>query len=189
MLRRGIPVAIGTDGSASNDNQNMFAPLRLAAILHRVVDPNYDRWPLAADVLKMATLDGARAAGFGGAIGRVAPGFKADLVLLDLGASYYHPRNDLVQHLVFCEAGSSVRTVLVDGRVVLDEGRVTTVDEAALFAEADEIAKRVAVEMQGPTSQARRLEPYIRRASFAACGADWPINRYASEAYRALPAE
>jgi cytosine/adenosine deaminase-related metal-dependent hydrolase len=132
MLRRGIPVALGTDGSASNDNQNMFGPLRLAAILHRVVDPAYDRWPGAADALRMATLHGARAAGFGDQIGRIATGFKADFVLLDLGTTYYHPRNDLIQHVVFAEVGSSVRTVLVDGRVVLDEGRVTTVDEAAL---------------------------------------------------------
>ena len=66
-------------------------------------------------------------------------------MLLDLGASYYHPRNDLVQHLVFCEVGSSVRTVLVDGRVLLDEGRVTTVDEAALLAEADEVVSDVVI--------------------------------------------
>jgi len=187
MLRRGIPVAIGTDGSASNDNQNMFYPLRLAAILHRVVDPNYDRWPGAADVLRMATLDGARAAGFGGQIGRIAPGFKADFTVLDLGTTYYHPRNDLIQHLVYCEVGSSVRTVLIDGRVVLDEGRVTTVDETAILAEADEIAKRVAVEMQGPASQVKSLEPYVRRAYFATNRADWPVNHFASEAYRTLP--
>jgi cytosine/adenosine deaminase-related metal-dependent hydrolase len=189
MRRRGIPVAIGTDGSASNDSQNIFAPLRLAAILHRVVEPNYDRWPGAADALRMATLDGARAAGFADRIGRIAPGFKADLVLLDLAASYYHPRNDLLQHLVYCEAGSSVRTVLVDGRVVLDEGRVTTVDEAALFAEADEIAKRVAVEMQGPAGEVHRLEPYVRRAYFGTNRVDWAVNHFASDAYRSLPTE
>jgi 5-methylthioadenosine/S-adenosylhomocysteine deaminase len=189
MRRRGIPVALGTDGSASNDSQNMFYPLRLAAILHRVVDPNYDRWPGAADAVRMATLDGARAAGFGDEIGRIAPGRKADLVLLDLGASYYSPRNDLVRHLVFCEAGSSVRTVIVDGRVVFDDGRVTTVDEAALLAEADEIARRIPVEMEGRVREVRRLEPYIRRAYLAANRADWAVNQYASDAYRILPTE
>jgi 5-methylthioadenosine/S-adenosylhomocysteine deaminase len=189
MRRRGVAVAIGTDGSASNDNQNLFFPLRLAAILHRAVDPDYDRWPGAADALYMATVEGARGAGFGDDLGAIAPGRKADLVLLDLGATYYHPRNDLVQHLVFCEVGSSVRTALVDGRVVLDEGRVTTVDEPALLAEADEIAARVAVEMGDRVAEVRRLEPYVRRAYLAANRADWPVNHYASEAYRDLPRE
>jgi len=189
MRDRGITVALGTDGSASNDNQNMFYPLRLAAIVHRAVDPDFDRWPGAADVLRMATVEGARAAGFGDAVGRIAPGCKADLVILDLKQSYYHPRNDLVRQLVYCEVGSSVRTVLVDGRVVVEDGRVTTVDEAALLAEADEVGRRIAAEMQVSLAEVRRLEPYVRRAYLAANRADWPINQYASDAYRSLPAE
>ncbi len=80
-------------------------------------------------------------------------------------------------------------TVLVDGRVIVRDGRLTTVDEAALLAEADEIGQRVAVEMQGPASLARRLEPYVRQAYLAANRAPWPTNQYASDAYRRLPAE
>jgi cytosine/adenosine deaminase-related metal-dependent hydrolase len=189
MRRRGITVALGTDGAASNDNQNMFSPLRLAAILPRVVDPEYTRWPGAADALRMATVDGARAAGFAGLVGRIAPGWKADLAVLDLGPTYFHPANDVVRQLVHCEVGSSVRTVLVDGRVVLDEGRVTTIDEAALLAEADEVGRRVAAEASGRAAEVRRLEPHVRRAYLAANRAEWPVNHYASEAYRALPAE
>jgi cytosine/adenosine deaminase-related metal-dependent hydrolase len=116
---------------ASSDNQNLFGAMRLAAILPRVVDPDYDRWPGAADTLRMATLNGARAAGFDGQIGAVGPGRKADLVLLDTRSTYYHPPNDLVGQLVFCEVGSSVRTVLVDGRVIVEDGRMTMVDEQA----------------------------------------------------------
>jgi cytosine/adenosine deaminase-related metal-dependent hydrolase len=189
MRERGCHVALGTDGSASSDNQNMFGALRGAAIVHRVVDPEYERWPSAADVLRLATVGGARAAGFDGQTGLVAPGYKADLALLDLRSTYFHPRNDLVAQLVHCEVGSSVTTVLVDGRVIVRDGRLTTVDEAALLAEADEIGRRVAVEMQGPASLARRLEPYVRRAYLAANRADWPTNQYASDAYRRLPAQ
>jgi cytosine/adenosine deaminase-related metal-dependent hydrolase len=187
MRARAIPVALGTDGSASNDNQNLFFPLRLAATLHRVVDPDYDRWPSARDALRMAIRDGARAAGFAGEIGAVAPGHRADLVVLDLRSSYHHPRNDLVAQLVYCETGSSVDTVLVDGRVIVEGGRVVTVDEAALLAEADEVARRVAREMAAPVDLVRRLEPYVRRAYFRANRADWPVNHYASDAYRQLP--
>jgi cytosine/adenosine deaminase-related metal-dependent hydrolase len=187
MRARGIPVALGTDGSASNDTQNMFLPLRLAPILHRVTDPAYERWPDARDALRMATLAGARAAGVEAEVGRVAPGFKADLVLLDLAASHYHPRNDLVRQVVFGEVAGSVRAVVVDGRVVVRDGRVTTVDEAALLAEADEIGRRMAVEMRGPLERVRALEPYVRRAYLAANRSDTTVNRYASDAYRALP--
>jgi 5-methylthioadenosine/S-adenosylhomocysteine deaminase len=187
MRERGCNVALGTDGSASSDNVNMFGALRLAAILQRVVDPNYDRWPSAADVFRMATTNGARAAGFGGHVGTIAPEQKADLVLLDLGATYFHPRNDLLNQLVYAEVGSSVTTVLVNGRVIVDEGRMTTVDEQALLAEADEIGHRVALEMEEPTALVRRLEPYLRRVHFDLNRADGPANRYASEAYRGLP--
>jgi cytosine/adenosine deaminase-related metal-dependent hydrolase len=187
MRARGIAVALGTDGSASNDTQNMFLPLRLAPILHRVGDPAYDRWPDARDALRMATLAGARAAGVEAEVGRVAPGFKADLVLLDLGASHYHPRNDLVRQVVFGEVAGSIRAVIVDGRVIVREGRITTVDEAALLAEADEIGRRMAVEMREPLERVRALEPYVRRAYLAANRSDTPVNRYSSDAYRALP--
>jgi cytosine/adenosine deaminase-related metal-dependent hydrolase len=188
MRRRGINVAVGTDGSASSDHQNMFRAMQIAAILHRVVDPNDDVWPSAADALRMATLGGARAAGFEGQTGAIRPGMKADLVLLDLRSTYFHPRNDLVSQVVHCEAGSSVDTVLVDGRAIVRGGRVTGVDEDALLAEADEIGRRVAVEMQAPMSLVHRLEPYVRQAYLAANRVEWPVNRYASEAYRALPA-
>jgi 5-methylthioadenosine/S-adenosylhomocysteine deaminase len=189
MRERGCHVALGTDGSASSDNQNMFGALRAAAILHRVVDPEYERWPSAADALQMATLGGARAAGFEGETGTIAPGRKADLVLLDLSATYYHPRNDLVSQLVHCEVGNSVRTAVVDGRVIVRDGWVTTVDEPALLAEADEIGQRVAIEMQGPASLAQRLAPYVRQAYLGATRALWPVNEYASDAYRALSAQ
>lgn len=189
MRQRGINVALGTDGSASNDNQNMFGPLRLASILHRVVDPNYDCWLGARDVLRMATENGARAAGFEGQIGAIMPGRKADLVLLDLRTTYYHPRNDLVSQLVFAEVGSSVSMVMVDGRVIVEHGHMTTVDEAALLAEAAEIGQRVAVEMQASLPLVERLEPYIRRAYLEANRADSLINQYASDAYRSLQAE
>ena len=186
MRARGCNVALGTDGSASSDNQNLFGPLRVAAILHRVVDPNYDRWLSGADVLDMATANGARAAGFEGQTGGISPGKKADLVLLDLRSIYYHPQNDLVCHVVHCEVGSSVTTVLVDGRVIVESGKVTTVDEAALLAEADEIARRVSSIMEDPTGLARRIAPYVRQIWIAATSGAWQPNQYASEAYRDL---
>ena len=134
----------------------------------------------------MATVNGARAAGFDGQIGSLTVGTRADLVLLDLRASYYHPRNDLLAQLVHCETGSSVDCVLVDGRVIVRDGRLTTVDEAALLAEADEIGRRVSDTSASGFEFTRRLQPYLRAAYRQACATEWPVNRYASTAYRAL---
>jgi 5-methylthioadenosine/S-adenosylhomocysteine deaminase len=184
LRERGCTVALGTDGAASNDNQNMFGPLKLAALLHRVVLPDHDRWPSAADVFRMATVNGARAAGFDGQIGRIAAGMQADLVLLDLRAPHYHPRNDLFAQLVYGEAGGSVRTVLVAGRVVLQDGRVTTVDEPALLDEADAIGQRIARESTTAEASMRRLADSVRQACTRANEAELSIDRYASSAHR-----
>jgi cytosine/adenosine deaminase-related metal-dependent hydrolase len=166
MLERGIPVSLGTDGTASNDNLNLFGVAKLAAILHRVVDANYERWPSTRDIFQAATAAGARAAGFGDQVGTIRPGQQADLVLLDFGAPHFHPLNNLLNQVVFGESGGSVQTVLVDGRVIVEDGRLTTVDERALLAEADEIAQRILVENEAPITLARRLEPHVRQAYF-----------------------
>jgi 5-methylthioadenosine/S-adenosylhomocysteine deaminase len=189
MRARGCNLALGTDGAASSDNLNLFGPLRLAAILPRALEPDYSCWPRAADVLRMATTGGARAAGLEGELGELRPGLLADLVLLDLGTSGWHPANDLAEQVVFCETGSSVRTVLVGGQAVVRDGRVATVDEAALLAEADEIGRRLAGELERRGELAGRLLPHLRRAYLAVNRAAWPVNRYGSESYRALPTE
>jgi 5-methylthioadenosine/S-adenosylhomocysteine deaminase len=177
LRERGCNVALGTDGAASNDNQNMFGVLKLAATLHRVLSPDYETWPSPADVFTMATANGARALGFEGQIGRVAAGMLADLVLLDLRKTYYHPRNNLVNQLVLCEVGSSITTVLVAGRVVLEHGDVTTVDEQALLDEADEIGQRITRDLLGDQASIRRLEAIMRQAYLQASRAELPINR------------
>lgn len=189
LLAHGCNVALGTDGAASSDNLNLFGPMRLAAILPRVVEPNYERWPAAADAFRMATVSGARAAGLGGELGEIRTGLLADLVLLDLGANSFHPANDLLNQVVYCEVGSAVRTVLVGGRVVVRDGKLETVDEMALLAEADEIGRRIAGQLEPGGDLARRLQPYVRQAYLAANRAEWGVNRYGSEAYRALPEE
>jgi cytosine/adenosine deaminase-related metal-dependent hydrolase len=187
MRERGCNVALGTDGGGSSDNLNLFGQMKEAAMLVRVADPNYERWLGAGDVVEMATANGARAAGFGDEVGRLEVGKKADLVLLDLRSSYFRPRNDVVTQLVFSEVGSSVTTVIVDGKVIVDAGAMTTVDEAALAAEAEEIARRVASGLDQRYKHVQRLEGYVRQALFDADRAAWPVNRFATEAYRELP--
>jgi 5-methylthioadenosine/S-adenosylhomocysteine deaminase len=135
MLRRGIPVALGTDGSASNDLLDMFEEMRVAALLQKVAaeDPSVIT---AADVFRMATENGARAARI--EAGTLDPGRLADVVLVDLSGVHLIPVHDIVNSLVYCARGSDVATVIIDGQVVLQDRMLLTMDEGAILDMARE---------------------------------------------------
>ena len=136
MLARGVTVALGTDGVSTNDSPDLHRAMHLAAILHRPHEPQRARWVSAREALRMATQGGARALRLEGQIGALAVGMRADIVLYDLTAPPWVPLNEPVQHLVHVEDGRSVDTVLIDGRVIVEQGQVRTFDTAALLAEA-----------------------------------------------------
>jgi adenine deaminase len=110
-------------------------------------------------------------------LGRLAPGYAADLILLDLDTAAFTPLNDLRRQLVFCEDGSSVRFTVVAGRVVYEGGRVTTVDEKALRAEARALMQGYRVTLERAGSEADRLEPYYREMYLQAAGRDVGLQR------------
>jgi cytosine/adenosine deaminase-related metal-dependent hydrolase len=136
MLAAGVPVALGTDGTSSNDNLALHDAMHLATLIHRPHEADRSRWVTAADTLRMATQGGARAMLREDAIGSIEVGKRGDLVLYDLTAPWWIPLNDPVQQLVYGENGSSVDTVLVDGRVVVEGRRPTAFDADAVRAEA-----------------------------------------------------
>jgi 5-methylthioadenosine/S-adenosylhomocysteine deaminase len=142
LLSRGVNVAIGSDGMTSNDAQNLFLEMRLAGCLHNIKGALYTQWVGAPEAFSMGTVGGAAAVGMGDELGEIEPGRQADLCLLDIDSPAYVPLNDPVQNIVFSEYGQSVRTVLVAGAVVAEDGRVTGVDEARLYDEAREAAAR-----------------------------------------------
>lgn len=178
MVERGVHVALSCDGAASNDNQVMFDVMKVAGLMHTVRDPHHQRWLRSRQIVRMATMEGARVLGLEGKLGLIRPGALADLTLLDMTTPAFTPLNDPFQHLVYAETGSSVRTVLVDGRVVVEEGRLLTVDEAALLAEAREVwaRRRQDVPPVGPEVQAflaaqERFQQRILAMPF-------PVNSY-----------
>jgi 5-methylthioadenosine/S-adenosylhomocysteine deaminase len=152
MLERGIPVALGTDGSASNDVLDMFEEMRVGALLQKVVaeDPSVIS---AADLFRMATENGARACRIDA--GTLDPGRLADVVIVDLGGAHLLPVHDIVNSLVYCAKGSDVDTVIIDGQVVMEERKLVIMDEQAILHMAGE---------RGPCLRQRSLRMSGRHA-------------------------
>ncbi len=137
--RHGVTIALGSDGSASNDTQNMFGVLKMTGLMHNRPEDDYRRWPQPTEILELATTGGAAALGLREVLGRLAPGYLADIVLLDLENTAFLPLRDPYLHLVYCEHGTSVQTVIVHGDIVVERGIVCRVDEAALSQELREL--------------------------------------------------
>jgi cytosine/adenosine deaminase-related metal-dependent hydrolase len=136
LLAAGVPVALGSDGASSNDSQNMFETLKAAAIVQRPVVPR-DLWPTAMQTLRMCWDGGARA--LRQPIGRLAPGYRADVVLLRTGDLRVAPKDQVANQLVYAELGRSVDIVLVEGEVVVQGGRAVRVDPAAVRRDAQRL--------------------------------------------------
>ena len=183
LLDRGVAVGLGTDGSVCADNQNLFEALRIASVVSTVRFPHETaRWLDAATVWQLATSGSARVLGQAADLGAIAPGRKADLVLLRADSVFLRPLADPVNALVYAETGASVDTVLVGGRVVVDGGRVTTVDEARIYARAQEAADRQHRASGEARALAARLAPFVAAACRAAVATPLPFDRYAAPA-------
>jgi 5-methylthioadenosine/S-adenosylhomocysteine deaminase len=133
MLEAGIPVALGTDGAASNDLLDMFEEMRFAALLPKglALDP---RAMCAAQVLRMATVHGARACGINAGV--LAPGRLADLITVAVDRPHTLPGHDPMCTLVYCARADDVQTVVVNGQLIMDQRHILTIDEEAVVAEA-----------------------------------------------------
>ena len=142
MLAEGMRLGLGTDGAASNNDLDMFEEMLTAALLAKHVTGDPTVAPAAA-VLEMATLGGARALGMEDRLGSLEPGKRADLIVVDLSAPRLHPLYDPVSHLVYAAKGADVRHVVVEGRVVMRDRKITTLDEAAVLADAERLRAQV----------------------------------------------
>jgi 5-methylthioadenosine/S-adenosylhomocysteine deaminase len=143
MRQRGIPVGLGTDGCASNNNLDLFQEMDTAAKLHKVFHRDPTVLP-APEVVRLATIGGARVLGLDGQIGSLEVGKKADLIFLDLDQPHLTPLYNIYSHLVYCARGADVSRVIVGGRTLMAGGRFTTLD----WEEVAQRARRFAGEMR-----------------------------------------
>jgi 5-methylthioadenosine/S-adenosylhomocysteine deaminase len=135
MLRQGVTVALGTDGAASNHSQDLFDTMKAASLLQKV--HHRDASVIKPyDVLHMATLGGAQALGLDRICGTIEPGKRADLLLLDLETLHNQPINDIVSQIVHCAKASDVRTVMVDGDILMRDRQLSHLDEIHLLESA-----------------------------------------------------
>ncbi|GAP13975.1 cytosine deaminase [Longilinea arvoryzae] len=138
----GVPVAVATDGAASNDLLDMWEEMRAAVLLARV-SRNDAAALTPADALQMATVDAARAARIDA--GEIIPGKLADLILLDLNKAHLQPfhTEDVANMLVFCARSEDVRDTIIHGKVVMRNRRITTIDEEEILREAVEVEREL----------------------------------------------
>jgi 5-methylthioadenosine/S-adenosylhomocysteine deaminase len=142
MRAAAIPVGIGTDGAASNNDLDMFEAMRQAALLQKLQTGDPRAIP-ARVALEMATIEGARALGLDRDIGSLAAGKRADVIVVSMASARQTPMYDPISHLVYATRGDDVKTTIVNGRVLMRDRRVLALNEAAVLQEARALAAQV----------------------------------------------
>ena len=150
LLKKGVNVSLGTDGSASNNDVDMFSEMSSVAKIHKAVtlDPTVMD---AETTLKISTLSGAVGLNAEKIIGTLTPGKKADLIVLDMHQPHLTPLYSLPSHLVYSARGGDVIHSVINGRVVMENRQLTTMDESAIIDRMREIAAQV-ISMRGMSS-------------------------------------
>lgn len=179
LREHGVPICLGTDEAIADDSCNLWNAAKMAGLIHNIADPDYRNWPTAPEILSCLFEGGARAMRRSDRIGRLAPGYEADIILVDLDTLAFTPLNDLPRQLVYCETGSSVRLTMVAGRVVCENGRLLTVDEDAIKRKARALAAENAKEAGAARAAAEELMPYYRAMYERAAARDVGFSRWA----------
>ncbi|NMA86241.1 MAG: amidohydrolase [Tissierellia bacterium] len=140
MLKMGINVALGTDGSSSNNNLNMFEEIHLASIINKAVNKDAVSVP-ALEALKMATINGAKALDWNEDIGSIEIGKKADIILIDIDKPHLYPIHNIISLLAYSVQGSDVDTVIVDGKILMENREMKTLDVEKIMYNTEKIAQ------------------------------------------------
>jgi len=159
----GVRLGLGCDNCSGSDVQSVFQAMKLFCLIAAVSDPEPGE-PMAHEALRCATLGNARGAGLAGRLGAIKPGHKADLVLIDLDDVAYLPFNSAARQIVYTEAGRGVASVIIDGKVVMHDRKVTTIDEEALRREVDGLMRHFLADYEAVVSSRARALPYMREA-------------------------
>lgn len=178
LMNAGVNVALGCDGVASADTADMFAAFKVAAMLHKIGTHDYREWVSAHEVMHMATTAGARSSLMQDKVGSIEVGKQADIILIDRTAWGFIPLHDPIQQIAFSANSDAVRTSIIAGRMVMDERRLTMVDEEAIRAEIVEVAERFRRdECPQMKVNAAIVRPWLDAMHERACSSDIGLGR------------
>jgi len=176
-MSKQINVGLGCDNCSCGDAQNMFQAMKLFAGLAAVSNPAPGP-PSARDAIWAATAGGARTAGLEREIGALSPGMAADLAIIDLADPSFVPLNSAARQLVFTESGRGVETVIVDGRIVVRDRKLVTIDERALREEIEELMPALRRDIGAVAERNERILPHLLEAHRMTWASDIGLNRY-----------
>ena len=176
---RGIPIGLGLDDMVVDGTANLWGVAKTAGLMHRIAEPDWLKWPKASELLWSLTRGGARGMCLQDELGMLAPGYQADLILLDLETTAFTPLNDLRRQLIYSENGSSVVLTMVAGKVVVENGKVLTVDEDSVKEEVRQLSARFRQDFAQVAESGDRLLPYWRQMHFRVTDDDVGLDRLA----------
>jgi cytosine/adenosine deaminase-related metal-dependent hydrolase len=142
MVRKGVNVTIGTDGGPSNDDYDMIREMKMALLLQKVRELDPTNLELST-VLRMATINGARALGLERELGSLEVGKKADFIVIDIRKPHLTPTISPLSNLIYSGTGMDVKDVVVDGRFIKKDGKVLSLNEEEVLERAEEHARRL----------------------------------------------
>lgn len=142
MMKKGINAALGTDGASSNNNLNMIEEMQTASYLQKLW--SRDATALGAyEALKLATVNGAKGLGLEDKLGKIKEGYTADIVIMDMNKPHLTPMFDVFANIVFASSGSEVKTVIINGNVVMEDYNILTADESYIIYDAKKTVEEV----------------------------------------------
>lgn len=184
LQEAGVRYGLGCDNCSCSDAQNMFQAMKFAAMVTAIAD--YAPGPPQAEQLfHAATAGGAGCVGREDSLGTIDVGKRADLVLIDLADPSFVPLNSAVRQLVYTEAGRGVRTVIIEGRVVLEEGRSTLIDEGELVRRVNDVMPGFMADFATIRARVDGLAPYLQEAHRRIWAEDVGVDRIFHEKGRA----
>jgi cytosine/adenosine deaminase-related metal-dependent hydrolase len=175
----GVRLGLGCDNCSGSDVQSVFQAMKMFCLLAAVSEPEPGPG-LAQEALRHATIGNARTAGLEGRLGALRPGYKADMILIDLDDTAYLPYNSAARQLVYTESGRGVDSVIVDGRVVMKNGQITTVDEDGLRREVAGLMRHFIADYDLIVASRKRALPYMLEAHRRVWKTDVGLSRFVS---------
>jgi cytosine/adenosine deaminase-related metal-dependent hydrolase len=155
-----VRLGLGCDNCSGTDVQSVFQAMKMFCLFAAVSEPEPGP-SLAHEVLRHATIGNARTAGLAGSLGAIRPGYKADLIMIDLKDVAYLPYNSAARQLVYTEAGRGIDSVMVDGRMVIKSRTVTTIDEDALRREVNDLMRYFIADYDAMIESRKVALPYM----------------------------